>query len=183
MFMNAQIDGFNLTTTPRKNFFLLVALTLWLALWGGGLFAVASALLRGEIKEGGFFVVFFVLTWLASWLLGGGLALYGLLWTLCGTETIAATSEQLTLTRRICGYQQVRHYDTAKIRNLRVVEAAGVTDFLFSLRPFGIGTGLLTFDCGATVVTLVAGGERAQAPKLLAELRATLFPPVEESGV
>ena len=180
--MNTMIDGFNLTTAPRKNFFLLVALTLWLVLWGGGLFAVASALLRGLTKEAGFLAVFFILVWLAGWLLVGGVALYGLLWRLFGTERVVATSKQLTLTRRVCGYEQVRHYDTAKIRNLRLVEAAGVTDFLLSLRPFGIGNGLLTFDCGTTV-TFVASGDRAQAPELLAELRTVIFSGEEEESV
>jgi hypothetical protein len=180
--MSAKIDDFNLTTAPRKNFFLLVALTLWLALWGGGLFVVASALLRGLTKEAGFFAVFFILVWLAGWLLGGGLALYGLFWTLFGTETIVATSERLTLTRRVCGYEQVRHYDAAKIRNLRLVEAEGMTDFLLSLRPFGIGNGLLTFDCGTTV-NFVAGGDRAQAPELLAGLRAVISSRPEQEHV
>ena len=181
--MNDKNNRFSLTTAPRKNLLLLGVLALWLALWGGVLIAVAGALLRGQIKEAGFFVVFFLLAWLASWSLGGGLALYGLLWNLCGCETLVATPEQVTLTRQICGYQRVRHYDVAKIRNLRVAEVEGITDFLFSLRPFGIGNGLLTFDCGMTVVTFVAGGERAAAPGLLSELRTILFPCEEESGV
>jgi hypothetical protein len=181
--MNAKNNRFSLTTAPRKNLFLLGVLILWLALWGGGLMVVAGALLRGEIKEVGFFVVFILLAWLAGWSLAGGLALYGLLWTVCGTETLVATSERFTLTRRLCGYQRVRHYDAAKIRNLRVVETEGMTDFLFSLRPFGIGNGLLTFDCGTTVVTFVAGGDRASAPGVLAELRAILFPGEAESSV
>jgi len=181
--MNNRKNRFTLTTAPRKNFLLIGILTLWLALWGGGLVIVASALLRGQVKEAGFFVVFFLLAWLAGWLLGGGLALYGLLWTLCGIETINATAEQLTLTRRICGYQRVRHYDAAKIRNLRLVEKEGVTDFLLSLRPFGIGNGLLTFDYGTTVVTLLAGGDQAQVPGLLAELCMILSGREEESRV
>jgi hypothetical protein len=172
--MNDRKNCFTLTTAPRKNFLLIGVLALGLALWGGGLVAVASALLRGQIKEAGFFVVFFLLSWLAGWLLGGGLALYGLLWMLCGTETLVATPEQLTLTRRIGGYQRVRHYDAAKIRNLRLAEATGVTDFLFSLRPFGIGNGRLTCDCVATVVTFAEGIDRVQAQAYLAELGAIL---------
>ena len=172
--MNDRKNRFSLTTAPRKNILLIGVLTLWLALWGGGLVAVASALLRGQIKEVGFFVVFFLLSWLASWLLGGGLALYGLLWMLCGNETLVATAEQLTLTRRIGNYKRVRHYDAARIRNLRVAEPEGVTDFLFSLRPFGIGNGLLTCDCGATVVTFAEGTDRVQAQAYLAELGAVL---------
>jgi hypothetical protein len=168
-------NPFTLTTTPRKNFFLLGTLTLGLALWGRGLYAVAAALLRGQIREAGFLVIFILLAWLAGWSLGGGLALYGLLWNLCGSETLVATPAQLTLIRRICGYQRVWHYDVAKIRSLRLVEATGVTDFLFSLRPFGIGTGFLTFDSGTTVVTFVAGGEGAAAG-VLAELRTILSP-------
>ena len=181
--MNDQNIRFTLTTAPRKNFLLLGALSLWLALWGAGLVAVASALLRGQIKEVGFFVVFFLFAWLAGWLLGGGIALYGLLWTLCGTETLVATSEQLTLTRQIGGYQRVRHYDVARIRSLRVGEAAGVTDFLLSLRPFGIGTGRLAFDCGSNVVTFAEGIDRVQAQTLLAELGATLFAGQGNAGV
>lgn len=172
--MNDRKNCFTLTTAPRKNFLLIGVLALGLALWGGGLVAVASALLRGQIKEAGFFVVFFLLSWLAGWSLGGGLALYGLLWTVSGTETLVATAEQLTLTRRIGGYQRVRHYEAAKIRNLRLVEPEGVTDFLLSLRPFGIDTGLLTFDCGSNVVTFAEGIDRAQAQTLLVELGATL---------
>lgn len=181
--MNDQKNRFTLTTAPRKNFLLLGVLTLWLALWGAGLVAVVSALLRGQIKEAGFFVVFFLLSWLAGWLLGGGLALYGLLWMLCGTETLISTAEQLTLTRRIGGYQRVRHYDAARIRNLRLVEPEGVTDFLLSLRPFGIGTGRLTCDCGTSVITFAEGIDRVQAQTLLAELGATLSAGRGDAGV
>ena len=172
--MNDQKNTFTLTTTPRKNFLLIGVLILGLALWGSGLVVVVSALLRGEIKEVGFFVVFFLLSWLAGWRLGGGLALYGLLWMICGTETIAVTSGQLTVTRQIGGYQRVRHYDAAKIRNLRLAEREGVGDFLLSLSLFGIGNVRLTFDCVATVVTFAEGVDRAQAQAYLDELRTTL---------
>ena len=181
--MNDQKNAFTLTTTPRKNFLLIGVLILGLALWGSVLVMVGSALLRGQINEAGFFVVFFLLSWLASWLLGGGLALYGLLWTLCGTETLVATPEELTLIRRIGGYQRVRHYDAAKIRNLRLAEREGVTDFLLSLRLFGIGNGRLTCDCGVTVVTFAEGIDRVQAQTLLAELRAILSAGRENAGV
>jgi hypothetical protein len=181
--MNDKNNHFTLTTVPRKKFLLLGVLTLWLALWGGGLLVVAAALLRGEVKEAGFFVIFILLAWLAVWLLGGGLAFYGLLWTVCGTETLVATAEQITITRRICGSPRVRHYDAARIRNLRMVEANGATDFFLSLRLFGIGNGLLAFDYGATVVTFVEGGDRAPAPELLAKLHAILLVREEESRV
>lgn len=182
--MNDDNNRFTLTTMPRKNFLLIGVLTLGLALWGGGVVVVVSALLRGEIKEAGFFVVFFLLSWLAGWSLGGGFALYGLLWMLCGTETIVATSGQLTVTRQICGYQRVRHYDAAKIRNLRLAEATGgVTDYLFSLRPFGIGNGRLTCDCVATVVTFAEGIDRVQAQAYLDELRTTLAVGQVHAGV
>lgn len=181
--MNDQKNAFTLKTTPRKNFLLIGVLILGLALWGSMLVLVVSALLRGEIKEVGFFVVFFLLSWLAGWLLGGGLALYGLLWMLCGSETIVATAEELTLTRRIGSYQRVRRYDAAKIRNLRLAERGGVIDFLFSLRPFGIGNGLLTCDCVATVVTFAEGIDGVQAQGYLDELRATLIAGREHAGV
>ena len=172
--MDDMTPRFTLTTSPRKNFLLMGALTLWLALWGGGLAAVASALLRGELKEAGFFVVFFLLTWLAGWSLGGGLALYGLLWMGFGSETVVVTPGQLTLTRTIRGHCRVRCYDAGKIRSLRLAEREGATDFLFSLRPFGIGNGLLAFDCAGKVVTFAEGIDGAAAPGLLAELRAVL---------
>lgn len=181
--MNDQKDAFTLTTTPRKNFLLIGVLILGLALWGSMLTMVVSALLRGEIKEVGFFVVFFLLSWLAGWLLGGGLALYGLLWMLCGSETIVATSAQLTVTRQLCGYQRVRRYDAARIRNLRLAEREGVSDFLLSLRLFGIGNGRLTCDCVTTVVTFAEGIDRVQAQAYLDELGATLAAGREPTGV
>lgn len=180
--MTDQKNCFTLTTAPRKNFLRIGVLTLWVVLWGGGLVVVVSALLRGQIKEVGFFVVFFLLSWLAGWLLGGGLALYGLLWMICGTETLVATPKQLTLSRRIGGYQRVRHYDAAKIRNLRLAEREGVSDFLLSLRLFGIGNGRLTCDCIATVVTFAEGIDDAQAQTLLAELGAILSVGRENAG-
>ena len=182
--MNDKNGSFRVTLPARKNFFLLGVLTLWLALWGGGVAVVVSALLRGEIKEVGFFVVFFLLAWLAGWSLGGGLALYGLLWMGFGRETIAATPEQITLTRCIGGYQRVSRYEVAKIRSLRLVEPKqGMTDFLLSLRPFGIGNGLLTFDCGTKVVTFAEGSDRTQAQRLLDELRAALLVTPGDTGV
>lgn len=182
--MNDQPGSFRIATPSRKNFLLMGVLSLLLALWAGGVMIVVSALLRGEIKEVGFFVVFFLFAWLAGWSLGGGLALYGLLWMACGKEVIVATPEGLTITRTIRGYQRLRRYEVAKIRNLRLVEPGqGVTDFLLSLRPFGLGNGLLTFDCGATVVTFAEGIDRAQAPQVLDELRAVLSLRQELTGV
>lgn len=182
--MNDKIGSFSITLPARKNFLLMGALTFWLALWAGGVAVVISALLRGEIKEVGFFVVFFLLAWLAGWSLGGGLALYGLLWMGCGTETIVATPEELTITRRTGGYQRLRRYEVAKIRSLRMVEQnQGMTDFLLSLRPFGIGNGLLTFDFGTTVVTFAEGTDRLQAQRLLDELCAALSARQEQASV
>lgn len=172
--MNNQKNHFTLTTAPRKNFLLMGVLTLWLALWGGGLVVVASALLRGELKEVGFFVIFFLFAWLAGWSLGGGLALYGLLWMGFGSEAVVVTPGELMLTRTILGNCRVHCYDAGKIRSLRLAERGGATDFLFSFRPFGIGNGLLTFDYGGKVVTFAEGIDRAAATGLLAELRAAL---------
>lgn len=169
--------SFTTTLPARKNFLLMGVLTLWLALWAVGVVAVTGALLRGQVKEIGFFVLFFLFAWLAGWSLGGGFALYGLLWMGCGKETIVATSGGLTLTRTIYGYQRLRHYDAARIRSLRVVDGdQGITDFLLSLRPFGIGNGLLTFDYGTSIVTFAQGIDSTQAQGLLAQLRVVLPP-------
>lgn len=182
--MDDMNDRFSVTLPSRKKIILTGVLFFWLLLWAGGLTVVASAILRGQIKEVGFFVVFFLLSWLAGWLVGGGLALYGLLWMFFGKETIVATPEELMLTRSIGGYHRVRRYDTTKIRSLRVVEQdQGLTDFLLSLRLFGIGNGLLTFDCGTTTVTLAEGIDRVQAQKLLDELRGGLQSRPERSDV
>ena len=182
--MNDKIGSFSITTPARKNSLLMGVQTLWLTLWAGGVAVVVNALLRGEIKEVGFFVVFFLLSWLAGWSLGGGLALYGLLWMAFGTEKIVANPEELTITRSIGSYQRLRRYEVAKIRSLRIVEPnQGMTDFLLSLRPFGIGNGLLTFDYGATVVTFAEGSDRAPAQRLLAELRAALSVRQEQGSV
>jgi hypothetical protein len=172
------------TTSIRKNWFIMGLLTLWLTLWGAGLAVVANAILQGQLRQVSFFVIFVLLVWLAGWFLGGGLALYGLLWMTFGKETLAASPGELTLTRSIGGYHRVSHYEATKIRSLRVVEEdQGMTDFLLSFRPFGIGNGMLTFDCGTRVVTFAEGLDRAQASLLLAELRAVLVAKTEEIGV
>jgi hypothetical protein len=88
----------------------------------------------------------------------------------------------LTLTRQLCSCRRVRHYDAAKIRNLRLAEATGVTDFLFSLRPFGIGNGRLTCDIVATVVTFAEGIDDVQAQAYLAELGVILSAGREDAG-
>lgn len=173
--MHVEPDDFCITLSSRKNFLLTGVLTLSLLFWGAGLMVVMSAVLRGQIKEFSFFVVFYLLAWLGGWLLVGGLALYGLLWISFGQETLVATPAQFILTRRIRRYQRVRRYDLVKIRSLRLVEAdQGVTDFLLSFRLFGIGNGRLTFDYGATVVTCAEGVDLAQAQHLLDKLRNRL---------
>lgn len=166
---------FTITFSPRKNWLLMGVLIFWLLLWGGVLAAVAHAVLRGQIEEVGFFVIFFLLVWLGGWSLGGGLALYGLLWMGFGSERIDIGPEQITMTRMIPGYQRVNSYAKAEIRSLRLVETGqGLTDWLLSLRPFGIGNGLLSFDCRARVVTFAEGIDREQAASLLEEIRAAL---------
>lgn len=181
--MNDKDNCVTLTAEPRKNFFLIGGLISWLILWGGVLAVVTSALLQGKVKEAGFFVVFFLLSWLFTWLLGGGLALYGLLWMGFGSETIVVTPGEISVTRTICGYRRTRCYEAGRIRSLRLAEREGVMDFLLSLRPFGIGNGLLTFDYGAVVVTFADGVEPAIAPELLAAVRRILFAGQESSHV
>lgn len=172
--MNNMADCITLKCAPRKNLLLIGALLLWLLLWGGVLVIVGNALLRGEVKEAGFFVVFFLVSWLVTWFIGGGLALHGVLWMWFGVETIVVNPAELTVTREVGGFRRVRCYAAGRVRNLRIAERGKVIDFFLSLRPFGIGDGQLTFDYGANVITFADGIERASAPELLDEVRRIL---------
>lgn len=167
--------GFSVTLPAKKNLLLMTLLALWLILWAGGLIAVGRAVFGGALGAVNVFVIFIILAWLAGWLLGGGLAIYGLLWMSCGRETIVATPAGLSIERAIRGYRRARSYAPETIRSLRVDEQdGGWTDLLLSLRPFGIGDGRLTFDCATATVNFATGIDRTQAQALLTEIRAAL---------
>lgn len=168
-------QSFSVTLPAKRNLALMALLGFWLLLWAGGLLAVGRALFGGALGAVNVFVIFILLAWLAGWLLGGGLALYGLLWMGCGRETIVATPEGLTIERAIARYRRSRSYAAATIRSLRVDEQdGGWSDLLLSLRPFGIGDGRLTFDCATATVNFAAGIDRTQAEALLDKIRSAL---------
>lgn len=119
---------------------LIVLLSLWLGLWGYVLVAVGVSLWQGRLQSVGFFVLFFLFAWLLGWLIGGLLALYGLLRMLAGRETITVDPAGVTVVTQTGPFCRSRFCPAGEIRRILALSPSPrPTDFLLSMRIFGIG--------------------------------------------
>lgn len=177
------VDELVLAIPTRKNYFHRLLLALWLLLWGWSLFAVVGSASRLGGESTGVVAWFFLLSWLASWLIGGGIALYGFLWMCCGEELLVVRPEAVILQRRLLGFGQPKVYRAASIDTLRLAPPEkGFLSLVGSWRLFGFGSGILAFNYGVRVVTFGEGITPAEGAILLERLRQTaVFAPQAQS--
>src|SRR5215211_3052770 len=89
-------EGLRIIIPAKRNWLLIPFLTLWLCGWFVGEVTVASYLVAGgDSRQASPFP--FMIFWLAGWTLGGGFALFILLWQLFGKQVIVIRREMLSI--------------------------------------------------------------------------------------
>jgi hypothetical protein len=152
---------------PRKIVTVLFLL-VWLGGWVAGEVAVTRRIFFEPTESGG---SAFLLVWLAGWTVGGGVAIFSLLWMLFGRERVTLGVSTLTIRREALGVGRERRYDLANVKDLRA-SPVPVDTTRRSAQPWGFGGGTVAFDYGAQTIRFGAQLEEAEAKQLVARLVA-----------
>lgn len=166
------------TETPRglrivipysRSWFVIGFLGLWICAWAVAEVMVPAQFLQGKIPQEAQSLMF---AWLAVWTVGGLLAIYALLWQVMGKEIVTIQGQTLTTRRDIGGFGFDKVYDLSQMRNLRV-EPVGFNplDVSSALQLWGVGGGVIAFDCGTRTSRFGAGLDEAEAQQVVAVLK------------
>ena len=154
----------------RRNWFMLLFLSLWLVGWSLGFVSAFSEVAHGSGD-------LFLIVWLTGWTIGGGFVVTTILWQLGGKEYLAVDSGGLLHGWRMVGIGRERRYDLSYMSNLRVSEA-GMPWGNFA-RPsfppiFANGWGTIRWNYGARTVSAAMGMSEAESEMIVARLSARL---------
>ena len=162
--MRRTTTGLEISIPAKLHLFVLLFLSVWLAIGGAvGYFVFRTLLTEPEVS------VFF---WLIFWTLPGGAALYICLWMIAGKEIITLQSGVLTIKHSLFGWVRVRAYDVRHVSHLRVdpepYDSEGPR--LAAVYPFR--TGPIAFEYGAKTIRFADGVSEAEAHEIVGELES-----------
>lgn len=156
--------GAELIVPAKRNYFVLVFMTMWLCGWvfgeiRGGHLMFGSESMKGQSDPA------FMIFWLAGWTFGGAFAVLTLLWNLAGLERIVVGNDEFLIRREIFRIGFGKRYELREVKDFRVVESSDPPGpFGMQARnPFGLGGGPFAFDYGAKTVRFGAGIDVAEA--------------------
>jgi hypothetical protein len=164
-------DMLKITIPSQKQWFQMLFLGFWLVSWALGEIAALGGLLSGNGFGG---PSLFLIAWLGIWTIGGGFAIYTLLWQLVGNEIIQISDYAIRTSRSILGFGFPKEYSSEYIKALRVSASPSSNDVFGRSRAsrfYGLGGGLLAFDYGAKTVQFGAGIDEAEAKQILSEIQ------------
>jgi hypothetical protein len=166
------MDAFKITIPSQKQWFQILFIGFWLVGWAFGEVTAAGNLLSG-MGFGG--PSLFMIAWLGAWTIGGGYALYVLLWQLTGSEIVQVSNSGITTSRSILGFGFFpKEYSAEYIKALRVSASMSPNDIFGwsqASRFYGTGGGFLAFDYGAKTVNFGVGIDEAEAKQILSEIQ------------
>ena len=168
----------------RRDGFLLIFLSLWLAAWAFAEVMVAQWIFAGGEASP---AVLLLVVWFVLWTVGGVWAILNGIWNAKGREQIRISGDTVSVRYEAFGIGKTRYFYPWAVKNLRVVEGfTPVAPFVMqmfsqsrqpSLKELtGIWSGPLSFDYGAKTYRFGAGMEEAEARQLLPHLLRRLSP-------
>jgi hypothetical protein len=167
--LTSTVEGLQAVVPPKRSWFAIPFLTLWLCGWAFGEFRAIGELLNPSEKT----PVEFLALWLTGWTLGGIFALGTILWQVAGRELITVSSSFLVHRVEALGFGRTRIYSAENIKALRATDyASGGFQNQQGMFPpfFGPGIGPVAFDYGAKTIRLAPGIDEAEAKVLVREL-------------
>ncbi len=178
--LTTNVEGLQAIVPPKRSWFVIPFLTIWLCGWAFGEFQVIGQLLNPSDKTS----IGFLSLWLTGWTLGGIFALGTVLWQVAGREVITVNSSFLVHRVEALGLGRTRIYAADKIKALRATDyASGDFQNQQAMAPpfFGPGIGPVAFDYGAKTIRLAPSIDEAEAKVLVRELARGL--PSTASGI
>ena len=118
------IGQLSVTSYPKKEWFTIIFLHVWLVGWVFGEVSAVDIL----FFEGSIFNqdqdysddIMFLYVWLIFWTFGGSFAVYYLLWMMFGEEHVSFDKEQITITRVLAFIKRKRRFKLSSVINLGV---------------------------------------------------------------
>jgi hypothetical protein len=169
-------DGIRAIVPSRKNWFVIVFLSLWMCGWFAGESSALAQLLghpvAGKAQTAGFLGI-----WLTVWTIGGFVFSAVLLWQVTGREIISMNSLSLVHRVEALGMGRTRSYRIGDVKDLRASFNAfyGYERWGRTGLPFGVGgAGSLVFDYGARTIRMLPGLDEAEAKMLVKEFSTRL---------
>ena len=162
-------EGLEIVIPAKRNAFLLLFVSAWLVGWAMGEIMVVRQLLLGESEAPNLFLF----AWLIMWTIGGGWALYTLLWNAIGKEILRLGPGVLATKHDVLGFGRTREYDLSHVKNLRV--SPHVHDpfgWSAGMRSWGSGGGVVAFDYGSKTFRFGSAIDEAEGFQVVEELKA-----------
>ena len=104
---------------PRKEWFTIIFICVWLVFWGLGVVDVLdSLLLENEGQEN----PLFLMVWLVAWTSGGVFIFIELLWMLAGEQIVEINRKSLKIVKKLGLISFSKKYEIEHIIDLRICE-------------------------------------------------------------
>jgi hypothetical protein len=153
----------------RKNWFIIIFMTVWMGGWFMGEMSVITTLLSGDAP---IFANAFLLVWLAAWTMGGLLCITILFWSLVGQEIIKVENGVAEIGKQIFSLKRSRKYHINEIRHLAVnptfdnnIWGMGYQNF------YGLKGGSIKFDYGMKTLKFGSGIDEAEGRLMIETLK------------
>jgi len=163
------LEGLRVVIPCRRSWFVILFVAFWLCGWAVAEVMVAKQLLNGDAPPEG---EFFMLAWFGVWTIGGVFAIYAWLWQIMGKEILTVRGQTFKIRRDIGGFGFDKEYNLIQVRDLRVghVEFNPV-DFSSSLQLWGVGGGVIAFECGERTYRFGAGLDKEEAKQIVTAVK------------
>lgn len=166
-------NGLQISISSKKNWFMIVFLSIWLCGWAFGEISVLKTLLSSTNLHG---ANMFMTIWLAGWTIGGAFCIVVLGWSLGGREIISLSNGILKVERKALNIGQTKEYSLADVTNLRIAKSINIWDaysnFSVGMEFWGFGGGTISFDYGIRTVKFANGIDEAEASYLINEMKS-----------
>jgi hypothetical protein len=155
----------------KKNWFVIIFLTVWMGGWFLGEISVITILLTNDTP---LFANAFLLFWLTGWTVGGLFMMRTFLWSIAGLEIIKVENGILEIGRQILNFKKTKKYQISEVRHLTInpvstndIWGIGNQRNIFSLS----NNGLIKFDYGLKTLKFGGGIEEAEGRLLIETLK------------
>lgn len=155
-----------------RSLFVICFLGFWICCWAVAEVMVPAQFLNSDAPSESMSLM---VAWFAVWTVGGMVAIHAWLWQVMGKEMVIVHGQTFTTRRDIGGFGFDKEYDLVQLRNLRT-EPVGFSPLNASaaLQLWGIGGGVIAFECGAKTRRFGTGLDEVEAKQVVDSLKRRL---------
>jgi len=167
--INELSNGLEVVIPAKKNYYIIVFISIWLVAW---LFVLKSAFYSLTSPESHAPMIPMVI-WTIGWTIGGIFAILMWIWNFKGKEIITFNGIELKHKRDFFLFSRSKEYEMSHIKGLRVTPPPSTSRFgLNNGFDFGgYNTGTITFDYGNGTHRVGGGIDEAEAEYIVEAIK------------